>query len=190
MSDSPARQIDDYVRRLKWSLQGLDPADRAAIGTEIHGHLTECAAQGDTGLAAALAGLGSPYSLARRYLEENDLAAAIGRKGPGRLLLAIVDRAGRSAIALGAAFVALTLYLFTVTFGVVVLAKPIVPGRVGVWHGVGGWQAGLVAAPPAGGVDLLGFWIMPIGVALALCCYTAGTQVLRRTGTRMLHRAM
>ncbi|WP_242096370.1 DUF1700 domain-containing protein [Sphingomonas sp. CROZ-RG-20F-R02-07] len=186
MNDTHERRIKDYVRRLSWSLQRLEPADRRAIGAEIRSHLHDCAADGDVALDAALAGLGSPYHLARRYLEENALVGALGRVAPARLLLAIVDRAGRSVLAFAAASVGLIAYLLAAAIGIVVFAKPIVPDRVGLWHGADGWQAGLIAAPPGAGSDMLGFWIMPTGVVLALGLYLVATRVLRLAGHRLL----
>lgn len=180
------QEIDAYVRRLLWALQSIDLEDRLAISGEIHSHLTDCAAQGRDRLAAAMARLGPPHLLARRYVEDYELAGAISRAVPAQLLANMVNRASRSLGALGATFSALLLYLLAAALAVIAVAKPIAPGHVGAWHGSAGWQAGLAASPPAGGLDILGYWIVPLAMALALFAYLAATQLLRLAGGRAL----
>lgn len=182
------RAIDDYVRRLGWSLQRIAPADRAEIVGEIRSHLVERTADDPDAIERELARLGSPYCLARRYLEEYELAGAVGGAAPGPLVVTILSRATRSARAAAAAFATLVLYAFGIAFAVIAVAKPILPDQVGAWNDPGGWRAGLVSAPGTT-PDLLGIWIVPLALALAIGCYLAGTYLLRRTGRGLLRRA-
>ena len=179
------RRIDDYVRRLGWSLQRLEPAERTGIVGEIRQHLTECAEAGEDPLAQALAGLGAPHALGRRYLEEFAMADALGRPAPTRLFFALTERASRSAAATGTVFAAAILYTFALAAAVIAVAKPIASDRVGAWHGATGWQAGFLASPPPA-PELVGGWIVPLAVAASLACYLLATALLRRTGWRLL----
>ncbi|WBO21481.1 DUF1700 domain-containing protein [Sphingomonas abietis] len=188
MRDAETRdhEIDAYVRKLLWALQSIGLEDRLAISSEIHSHLTDCNMSGIDTLTAAIARLGPPHRLARRYVEEYELAGAVSRAGPAQLLLNMIHRASRSLTALGAAFATLILYLFAAAFGVIAVAKPIVPNNVGAWHSADGWEAGLVASPPADSSDVLGLWIIPIAVALALATYLIGTRLLRTVAGKLL----
>jgi hypothetical protein len=179
------QRIADYVRRLGWSLQRLDPAERNALIQEIRSHLTD-SASGDTGsLDRAFAGFGTPYALGRRFVEEYELAGAVSGSGPGRLLVALLGRSRRRVVTTAAVFAAILCYVFAATFAVLAMAKPFVPGHVGAWRHDGDFAAGLVAMPPAG-PELLGWWVVPIALALAIGSYLLGTGVLRLTGRRLL----
>lgn len=188
MAHEADRTIDDYIRRLLWSLQSLEHDDRRGIAGEIRSHLTDCAECGEAALAAALAGLGTPHGLARRYIEEYELAGAVGRAAPGRLMVAMLGRASQSLVAMAAVFGTMTLYLFGLVLAGMAILKPFAPDQVGAWHGARGWQIGIAAQPPGGGVELAGYWIIPLSIALALGCYLAGTRVLRAGGGQLLRR--
>jgi hypothetical protein len=173
------------VRRLGWSLQRLDATDRVALTDEIRSHLTDSAGGGDDALTRAIAGLGTPYALGRRFVEEYELAGAVTASGPWRLLGALAGRTSRRAAGTGAAFAAMLCYLFALVFALIAVAKPFAPGHVGLWRVEGGWNAGLVAAAPPP-PELLGIWSIPLALAAALASYAVGTMVLRRIGSRLL----
>lgn len=183
-------RINDYVRRLGWSLQRLDASDRAALTDEIRGHLHESAAAPD-GLDRAIAGLGTPYGLGRRLVEEYELAGAVAASGPWRLLVALTGRSSRRAAGAGAAFVALLCYLCAGLFAIMAAVKPLAPGHVGLWRldgagdGGAGWSAGLLASRPAV-PELLGLWAIPVAIGCALASYLVGTMVLRGVARRLL----
>ncbi|PZO88173.1 MAG: hypothetical protein DI623_13175 [Sphingomonas sanxanigenens] len=185
-ADLCAHEIDGYVRKLLWGLQSIELEDRLAISGEIHSHLTDCAAKGPDPLIAAIGRLGTPHQLARRYVEEYELAGAIGRAAPMSLLIHMASRATRNMAALGAVFAVLVLYLLSAALGIIALAKPISPHNVGAWYGSYGLEAGLLLSPPTGGHELLGIWIVPIAVALSLAAYLAGTRLLRDVGNNLL----
>ncbi|WP_260597709.1 HAAS signaling domain-containing protein [Sphingomonas endolithica] len=181
-------EADAYVRKLLWALQSLPHEDRLNIAAEIHSHLSESATAGRDAAARAYEKLGPPHLLARRFVEEYELAGALHRAAPGRLLLAILSRGSRNVAALGAGFGAVLCYVFALTFLVVAAAKPVMPANVGLWRtGDGATLAGLVAVPPTG-ADLLGLWIIPVALAAAIGCYLFGTQVLRHRARHLLGR--
>ena len=180
---------DAYVRKLLWALQSLPHEDRLNIAAEIHSHLSDSALGGPDAAARACDKLGPPHVLARRFVEEYELAGALNRAAPGRLLLAMLSRGSRSLAALGASFGAALCYIFALAFLVVAAAKPVMPAHVGWWRSVDGTPLlGLVATPPAG-ADLLGLWIIPAALAAAIGCYLLGTQVLRQRARHLLGSA-
>ncbi len=179
------QRINDYVRRLGWSLQRLDVGERTSLVEEIRSHLTESAAGGAGALDRALAGFDTPYALGRRFVEEYELAGAVAASGPRPLLLALLGRTSRRLAATVAVFAAILCYLFTLVFVAMAIAKPFAPGRVGAWRLGDSWGAG-IQSPPAGAPELLGVWVIPLSLALAIGCYMLGTRVLRQTGRRLL----
>ncbi|MDP1027350.1 hypothetical protein Q5H91_09005 [Sphingomonas sp. KR1UV-12] len=178
-------RINDYVRRLGWSLQRLDPAERTALVDEIRSHLIESAAAGTDALDRALAGLDTPYALGRRFVEEYELAGAVSGSGPRRLLVALLGRSTRRVAGASAVFVAILCYLCALIFAAMAAIKPFAPGRVGAWRVGSGWEAGILI-PTSNAPELLGLWIIPLSIALAIASYLAGTLVLRHTARLML----
>lgn len=179
------RRINDYVRRLGWSLQRLDSAERAALTGEIRSHLVDTAAGGSDALDRAFAGLGTPYALGRGFMEEYELAGAVAGSGPRALLVALLGHSSRRAIGAAAIFAAILCYLFALAFAAMAVAKPFAPDHVGAWRLDGGFSAGVLGAAPAA-PELMGIWVVPLALALALASYLLGTTVLRHTGRRLL----
>lgn len=175
------RDVADYLGRLRPALRGIGRPDRDAILDEIGSHLTECAGGGTEALAAALERLGPPHALARRYAEEYALAGAAARGGPGRLPLAVLNRGARGAAALATGLATAFLYVLAASLAVVAAAKPVAPSHVGAWRTGEGWQAGLLAEPPAV-PDVLGWWAVPLAVAGAAACVLLATALLRGAG--------
>jgi uncharacterized membrane protein len=188
MTHEGEQEIDGYVRRLLWALQTLPHDDRLNIAGEIHSHLSECAGRGPRDLDRAIAGLGSPDALARSYVEEFELAGAVNSASPVTLLLTVLNRATRSVMAFLGGFAALTLYLLAVGCAMVAVGKFIVPGKVGAWISDHSLTAGIVDTPPAGGHELLGYWIVPIAAAIAALCFVGAGKLLRLIGRRLLAR--
>ncbi len=184
------QEIDAYVRRLLWALQTLPHDDRLNIASEIHGHLSESAARGAGELDRAMARLGRPDALARSYVEEYELAGAVNRASPATLLLTVLNRATRSVLAFAGGLTALFLYFFAASFALVAVAKLIVPAEVGAWKiGDHVLSAGVMNTPPAGGRELLGYWIVPIAVLLGAICFVGASKLLRLVGRRLLARS-
>jgi hypothetical protein len=182
------QRINDYARRLGWSLQRLDPAERASLVGEIRSHLTDCAVGGEGALDRAIAGLGAPHALGRRFVEEYQLSGAMAAAGPLDLLRALLGRSSRRVLAVTTAFAGALCYLLTFTFATMAMVKPFAPAHVGAWQTGGAWMAGMLTEAPAA-PELLGWWTVPLAIALAIGCYLLGTLILRGAGARLLGRA-
>jgi len=182
------QEIDAYVRRLLWALQALPHDDRLNIASEIHGHLAEYATRGADAFERALARMGSPDALARSYVEEFELAGAVNRASPVTLLLNILNRGTRSILAFIVGLVALSLYGVAAACALVAVAKFISPANVGAWKGEHFAGAGIMDVPPAGAHELLGYWIVPVALVIALLCFLGAGKALRLVGRRLLAR--
>ncbi len=178
--------VQGYLQRLGRALRPLPEPDRAAIMVEIESHIAERLREASGDGESALASLGPPDVLAAAYLQDYGLSRAIYRSAPGPLLAAVLARATRSLTAFAAGVVAVILYALGLSFAAVAVMKPIAPGIVGLWTGVGGPEFGVVAAAPAGSAERLGLWIMPVAALAAVLCYLAATTLTRLCGRRLL----
>ncbi len=183
------QDIDAYIRRLLWALQALPHDDRLGIASEIHSHLSDCAARGDKDLDRAIGKLGSPDALARSYVEEYELAGAVNRSSPATLLLNILNRGTRSVLAFFGGLAALSLYMIAGSFALIAVAKPIVPAKVGAWKGAHVFSMGITDAPPGEVHEILGYWIIPISIVLGAISFVGAGKLLRLVGRRLLARA-
>lgn len=188
----PMRRIEEYLEALRAGLRGLPRAQADDIVEEIRGHLLDRAGgEGsltEAGAAAALEALGRPADLAAAYVAEILIARAGASRAPWRLLGHTFRLA---SLSLRGAFLFLQVcvgYGLSASFLIAALMKPVAPGRAGLWRGAGdpgtvSLHLGFVA--PGEGTELLGWWIVPIGLAAGAACVAATTWLARR-GMRRL----
>jgi len=189
VSDDTSREIEAYVRRLTGALQPLPQDERAAIVSEIRSHLADCAARGEGALARALDGMGVPELLGRSYVEEYRLAGALEKGSPLRLLAIVLGLGARGLAGFLGGLVVLKLYLIGLTCFLVAGNKLIEPAKVGVWIAPNYFALMINGPPPPAPVpELLGYWIVPLSVALGVACLIGGTRLLHLIGRRILKR--
>jgi hypothetical protein len=184
MSDSEAarRRVDEYLFSLAAALRAL-PGDQARdIVEEIRSHILDKAtAGGDMTLAAAdsaLAALGGADELASRYVTDGGLPRAEGGRSP--LLI------------LGALLASLAGYLVGGALVACAFLKPIHPHTSGLWAipRQGDYELSLrmgFGDAPAGGRELLGWWIVPVGLTVGIGLVLLATRLARR-GIRGIRR--
>jgi len=191
-SDGAGRALDAWIGQVRTALRGLPPEDVDDIARELSSHAIERAGGAGADAAsmtAALDALGSPRELAGLYLGER-LAADMGRAGsPWQVLGAVWRLTGLSA---DAAFVlagSLAGYALAAVFLLTALAKPIWPSRVGLWRlptTDGDLSVSLGRSLHPIGQELLGWWIVPLGLllgaALAFLTWRFGLAGVRRLG--------
>ncbi|HSL69846.1 MAG TPA: hypothetical protein VK864_06360 [Longimicrobiales bacterium] len=187
MSAPIEREIESYLRRLRSSLRAL-PEDQADdIVREIRSHLIE-SGQGDAGLDArrvgeAMTRLGDPAALASAYLMDQLALRAQASRSPILLLRLVMHWATRSLEGIGALIVAFIGY-GTALIGLgCALLKPFTPDRIGLWvrevpPDDFSYQLGRVSAPPADAHELLGWYIVPLGLVVGAITLTATTRYL------------
>ena len=188
--ESETREIEAYVRRLTGALQGLPAEERAAVASEIRSHLADCAARGEGALAHAIGAMGMPELLGRSYVEEYRLAGALEKGSPLRLLAIVLRLTARGLGGFLGGLVVLKLYLIGVTCFLVAGTKLVEPDHVGMWIAPRFFALTINGPPPPAPVpELLGYWIVPLSVALGAACLLGGTRLLRFVARRILTRS-
>lgn len=168
-----ARRLDDYLGELRARLRGVPDAEASEIVAELRSHVRDSAGSGGeltaSAVAAVLERLGSPEDLASLYVTESLLGQA-GRSGSTWLLLRSLSRWATVSVAGCFALLGLIAgYVLAASFFCAALMKPFASGRVGLWRLAGGeisLRLGFVAPPPPQGQELLGWWIVPVGLLL------------------------
>ena len=176
-TDRAMRRVEHYLRELRADLRALPDGEASDIVRELRAHILERAAPTGAALteeavAAALERLGPPSQVASLYATESML-----KRGTRRGMLWIVARwAAGSFAALGLLVGAVV----STSFFVAALRKPFAPDRAGLWRltdgsyslrlGFGGLEAGH---------ELLGWWIVPLGLLLGAGMVWLTLHVLR-----------
>jgi hypothetical protein len=177
-------ELESFLARVRAALPaGAEAEDLIA---ELHSHLVDVARTGDTWdlerLRAAIARFGDPVALARECRLQNVARRAETTRTPWALLRfaaqwAGVAFAGARALVLGALGYGIAFFSLALA-----VAKPLVPQRIGLWLIPAGEdvhvQLGRSLVPPAGGEEVLGWSIVPIGLALAALAFFATTRYL------------
>jgi uncharacterized membrane protein len=175
------QRIDAYLGRLRGRLRGANEEEIREIVDELRSHILDKAAASSqlndevngeitlAGVDAALAALGSPEELASQYMTDTLLARAEVSRSPVQILRSLFRWA---SLSVGGFFVLLGSslgYFFGAVFILVGVAKLFHPHTAGLWiipTGVGDSEISFrmgFGSVPAGGRDLLGWWIVPIG---------------------------
>jgi uncharacterized membrane protein len=175
MSADAQQRIEAYLGTLRQRLRGMNDEDAREIVEELRSHITDkAAASGQltaAGVDAALAGLGSPDELASQYLTDDLLARTEVSRSPVRILESLFRWASLSVAGFFVLLASIVGYFLGVVFIIVAALKPIHWQTAGVWVLPGGADAfnisirlGFGSAPQAGR-EVLGWWIIPIGLA-------------------------
>jgi uncharacterized membrane protein len=184
MSGDAQQRIEAYLGRLRQRLRGMNDEDAREIVEELRSHITDkAAADGEitaAGVDAALAALGNPEELASQYTTDNLLARAEVSRSPARILESLFRWASLSVAGFFVLLGSVIGYFFGAVFILVAVSKLFHPHTAGLWifPGASGdlqisFRLGF-GSVPAGGRDLLGWWIVPIG-------WTAGCALVMLT---------
>ena len=178
------RKIDTYLAGVRRELAGLSAEKVLDIVEELRGHILEKTARdGQSGaetIENALAALGSPQDLAAQYLADDLLERAEKRRSPILFIRGLARWASKSAagaLVLGGCVVG---YFLGGSFMLAGLLKPVHPRTAGLWrlaNDAYSLRLGFGSAP-AEGRELLGWWMLPMGLVLGggLCFLT--TQIV------------
>lgn len=182
----PQTEIDRYLGRLRAGLRRL-PHDQAEdIVGEIRSHIHDlCYFEGELSeihVAATLERLGDATALAADYLEGGK---AFTGTPPGSAGLLLMVRSAVRWVALGAigmftALAAISGYGLAAVFGICALAKPFSPASAGLWRLSAdhvSLQLGIGDPPPAPAQELLGWWIIPVGIGAAVLLAWVTTEI-------------
>ena len=174
--DGDAQQkIETYLARLRARLCGINQQDVREIVEELRGHILDKAGVGGTevtadAVGATLAALGSPEELASEYMTDNLLAQVEVSRSPVRILECLFRWASLSIAGFLAFLASVVGYLLGVSFILCALLKPVHPETAGLWILPAGADDFVISlrlgfgSVPSGGREVLGWWIVPIGL--------------------------
>jgi hypothetical protein len=177
MSASDAQQrVETYLGRLRVRLRGINDLDIREIVEELRFHILDKAGvSGEVttaGVDAALAALGSPEELATQYLTDSLLARAEVSRSPVQIPESLFRWASLSVAGFFVLLGSILGYFLGGVFVLCALLKPFHPQTAGLWvfrDGNGNLVTSLrlgFGSPPVGGMDMLGWWIVPIGLVV------------------------
>lgn len=179
--------LDDYLAKLERALRSLPADERASIIAEIRSHIEDRMAATQIPAQLVLEDLGDPLELAQAFLDQRKLEDAVVRSAHGPLLIAILERAGRSIVAAILGLFAVTFYLCVPAFAAMAVLKPILPQNVGLWWGPNLHAFAMLDHPPAGTQEVLGYALIPVVIVLGVVAFLIG-RALTRLGGRVLLR--
>ncbi|HSC07686.1 MAG TPA: hypothetical protein VLD59_12745 [Steroidobacteraceae bacterium] len=184
---SSEREMESYLKQLRTSLRAL-PADQVEdIVREIRSHLIDSAGTSAAGdgrqVNEAIARLGDPAALASAYVMDHLALNAQATRSPLLLLRLVSLWATRSFEGIVALVLAVLGYAIALIGLGCALVKPFTPDRIGLWvehvpPDDYSFQLGRVAMPPSDAHELLGWYIIPLGLIVGALAFTATTRYL------------
>jgi uncharacterized membrane protein len=188
--DAGQAHLDTYLNQVQRHLGGLPHAEAREAIAELRSHVLDKVEGAPTPqrVEAAIAELGSPREVARLNLTERVVAELETNRSPWRVLRAVIRLAGLS---LDGAFTGLvSLFGYALAAGLLITAiiKPFAWRSAGLWRVPNAensysWHLG-VTNQPGPGQELLGVWIIPIGLLGGLligwCTWRFGISSARR----------
>lgn len=184
--DSSQRRIDAYLDRLRRCLRDMREEDAREIVAELRSHILDKAAEGGSvtpaSVDSALAALGSPETLAGEYLTDDLLARAQATRSPLLVLYSLFRWASLSIAGVFILIGSAVGYLVGLCLAWAAILKPIHPQTAGLWvipHG-SDYELSLhmgFAGVPAGGHEILGWWIIPLGLVVGVGLFFVTLQL-------------
>lgn len=167
-------KIESYLGKLRVCLHDLGSEEVNDIIEELRSHILEKSTEhGELGAGdvdAALEGLGKPEDLASEYVTDAALARAEVSRSPIQILASLFRWASLSVAGFFVLISSLVGYFLGAALVLCAVLKPIHPQSAGLWsfHDSSGdlelsLRLGFGSAP-APGHDVLGWWIVPVGL--------------------------
>jgi HAAS len=182
MASDAQQKIEAYLTRLCARLRGLNRDDVREIVEELRSHILDKAAAGGevtpAGVDAALAALGSPEELASQYATDALLARAEVSRSPLRVLDSLFRWASLSVAGFLVLLSSIVGYFLGVVFMLCAVLKPFHPRTAGLWvfpDATTYLRMGFGGAPLVGR-DVLGWWIVPVGLGVGCGLVTLTTR--------------
>jgi uncharacterized membrane protein len=173
VTDDAQPRIEAYLIKLRRCLRGVNAADVRDIVEELRSHIMDKLAATDrqpAAVDAVLAGLGRPEDLACQYLTDDLLARAEVTRSPLRILQSLFRWGSLSAAGFVVLVGSLTGYFVGIVLWLCAAMKLFHPHTAGVWAIPSGPDDVEISVrlgfgdAPIGGRDVLGWWIVPIGL--------------------------
>ena len=173
--------IELYLLQIRNKLQSLPSVQISEILAELRSHILDSINSRHEAITDVLNRLGSPDNIAAMYLTENLMAQAETSRSPWLVMRTLFRLAINSVWALAAFLVSFLGYGSAVGFLVCAIAKPFYPDHVGLW-----WDTkshiptglGFVWPAPSDS-ELLGRWIIPLGLTISAVLFVVTTHFAR-----------
>jgi hypothetical protein len=175
-------RVEDYLARVRKGLAGLSAKAASEIVEELRSHILEKAApNGDATPGAVedvLAALGKPEELAAQYMADDLLERAASNGSPRLFLRGLLLWASLSAGGIFVLIGCVVGYFLGGAFMLCAILKPLHPQSAGLWQlpdEAHSYSLRLgFGSVPVGGTELLGWWMVPVGLLLGggLCWLT------------------
>jgi hypothetical protein len=170
--------IDAYLKVLRKRLRGLSEQVSDDVMKEIRSHILDKASLGGQltagSVATVLTDLGSPEELASQYVTDSLLARAQVTRSPWLVLRSLFRWASLSVVGPCTLTFSVLGYFLAGSFALCALLKPIHPSTAGLWllddpEDAYSFSLRLgFSSPPAHARELLGWWIVPLGLVFAM----------------------
>lgn len=173
-------RIDTYLMNLRRCLGELPTEEVNDILREIRSHILDRAeAAGeltDDKLVAILKALGKPEDIGPLYQAEAMVARARSSFSPTLILRTVLRWSMKSVLGFVVFIIGLTGYGMGLGLLFSAIMKPFFPEHVGAWVGTG-FVIGMTDKP--GQQEVLGWWIIPVGLIVGTLLVIATTRFLR-----------
>jgi hypothetical protein len=177
LTSGAQQRIDAYLAKLRKRLPGIDEQDIREIVEELRSHIldkTSASEEGVTvgGVEATLAALGTPEQLAGEYLRDNLLARAEVSRSPVQILEILFRCASLSVAGFFVFIASIVGYFLGTALVLCALLKPVHPRTAGLWIIPAGTEDSSMSlrlgfgSAPSNGREVLGWWIVPLGLVL------------------------
>jgi uncharacterized membrane protein len=174
-----AASADTYLSRLRTALAGLPAPEVEEILREFHSHILEREEANQSNLQGIFGKLGSPEDIAALYRTDALVARARLTFSPLLMLRAASRVATKSFLGFVSLMIALFGYLTGAAFLWCAVMKPIWPQRIGLWVSDHRFSMGDMVDRGAHAQELLGWWIIPIGLVCGVVLILLTTLLLR-----------
>jgi hypothetical protein len=175
-----AASADAYLSRLRTALVGLPAPEVEEILREFRSHIIERReVEGQSNSQRIFGELGTPEDIAALYRTDTLVARARLTLSPLLMLRAASRVATKSLLGFVSLMVALFGYLTGAAFLWCAVMKPIWPQRIGLWVSDHRFSMGDMVDRGAHAQELLGWWIIPIGLIGGVVMILVTTLLLR-----------
>lgn len=185
-SDKVAAKIwNQYFRRVNRFSKTLDKDQQEELHLEIQDHLYESFKQ-ETGeseavrLLNAIDKIGDPEEYIKPMVTDRLLSSASRTLNPKTILKGLYYNLLGSIERFFVSLFFIIGYIIAITFGSMAILKLFFPKNVGWFiYNSGGHAFGVIGDPINIRTEILGYWIIPIGIVLSLLLYLLLTRSLR-----------
>ncbi len=175
----PSDALGPYLKRLQRALGEIDAGEREEILSDIQALVRERVEGCGESMEVALSRLGPPEALADAYRVEGLLSQAAHGSSPLGLIRAASRWAVGGLMGFITAAVVFCGYVFGFAFMAVAIAKPFLPSRTGFWIDPDSVLYGIEVGPRSMDSEVLGYWIIPVSILLALLSFILTTRLAR-----------